>query len=65
MLVLVSLVRSFKMITYKLIIDRVTGQACGVVSSSGWSIPFDPDNTDYQAYLAWLAEGNEPLPADE
>jgi len=28
-------------------------------------IPFDPDNTDYQKYLAWLAEGNEPLPADE
>lgn len=28
-------------------------------------IPFDPDNTDYQAYLAWVAEGNEPLPADE
>jgi hypothetical protein len=28
-------------------------------------IPFDPDNTDYQKYLEWLAEGNEPLPADE
>jgi hypothetical protein len=28
-------------------------------------IPFDPANTDYQAFLAWKAEGNEPLPADD
>ena len=28
-------------------------------------IPFDPDNTDYQTYLKWVAEGNTPLPADE
>jgi hypothetical protein len=28
-------------------------------------IPFDPDNTDYQEYLKWLAEGNEPSPPDE
>lgn len=27
-------------------------------------IPFDPANTDYQAYLKWLADGNVPLPAD-
>jgi len=29
------------------------------------SFIFDPDNTDYQAYLKWLEEGNTPLPADE
>jgi hypothetical protein len=28
-------------------------------------IPFDPANTDYQAYLKWVSEGNTPLPADE
>jgi hypothetical protein len=27
-------------------------------------IPFDPANTDYQAYLKWVAEGNTPLPAE-
>jgi hypothetical protein len=42
------------------------GQPAQVIKrlSDNAFIPFDPDNTDYQAYLAWLAEGNEPLPAD-
>ena len=39
---------------------------CGVLCLSNKAfIPFDPANTDYQAYLKWLEDGNEPLPADE
>jgi len=28
-------------------------------------IPFDSANTDYQAYLAWIEQGNTPEPAEE
>jgi len=49
---------------YKLI-KNITGNINGVERLSDHaSIPFDPDNTDYQAYLKWLAEGNTPLPAE-
>lgn len=54
---------------YKLNLHPITKQPCSVNKitddDSIISIPFDTKNTDYQQYLAWLAEGNEPLPADE
>ena len=33
-------------------------------TADGVIIPADPRNTDYQQYLAWLAAGNTPKPAD-
>ena len=49
------LLRSYKM--YKLI------KYLGIINSvqrlsDGAFIPFDPANTDYQAYLEWVDEGN-------
>ena len=29
-----------------------------------WNVPLDPANTDYQEYLAWVADGNTPDAAD-
>lgn len=29
------------------------------------TIPLDEANTDYQAYLKWVEEGNTPQPADK
>jgi hypothetical protein len=48
-------INSFGVVSDRAII-RISDSAC---------IPFDPANTDYQAYLKWLAEGNTPEPADE
>ena len=48
---------------YKLLKDKDV--LIGIERSDGWHIPVNPDNTDYQAYLKWVEEGNTPLPADE
>jgi len=34
-------------------------------SGAMFSIPINPDNTDYQEYLRWLEAGNTPEPAEE
>jgi hypothetical protein len=50
---------------YKLINDPLLQVAKSVRRLSDMAcIPFDPDNTDYQAYLKWLSEGNTPTSAD-
>ena len=55
---------------YKFIKDRQTGSndttAIQRINDNGTqsTIPFDEANTDYQEYLAWVAEGNTPEEAD-
>jgi hypothetical protein len=46
--------------------DILTNQPASCIKrlSDNAFIPFDPANTDYAEYLKWLAEGNEPDPAD-
>jgi hypothetical protein len=52
---------------YKLLNANTEFQSLIIENSNGsvTSIPFDPDNIDYQAYLKWLEEGGVVLPADE
>lgn len=52
---------------YKLLVNPHTGLVDeNVVLRLGDNvfIPVNEDNLDYQRYLAWLAEGNEPEPAE-
>ncbi len=43
---------------------KLTKENNSVIKDGVVGIPFDPDNTDYQEYLEWVAEGNQPEEAD-
>lgn len=43
---------------------KLTDTANIIRTADSAIIPPNPDNTDYRDYLAWLAEGNTPDPAD-
>jgi hypothetical protein len=43
---------------------KLTKENNSVIKDGVVGIPFDPANTDYQAYLEWVAEGNTPQEAD-
>jgi len=49
---------------YKLI-NTTFGNQIVVRTNDNAYIPMDEANTDYQAYLKFLADGGTPLPADE
>ena len=48
------------MTTYKLIKDPIDEKVRSVLKNSSYFIPFDETNTDYQEYLAWVAEETHP-----
>jgi hypothetical protein len=49
---------------YKLINLPLEKQCIQRLSDNAF-IPLAPDNTDYQEYLAWVAAGNQPIPAGQ
>lgn len=53
----------YKLVVYQLRNGSTKVGSIQVVGQNKF-IPLDPNNSDYQRYLAWVAEGNEPLPAD-
>lgn len=49
---------------YKLTNDILGPSTTVIRLEDGANIPFDEGNRDYQAYQAWLDQGNTPEPAD-
>ena len=49
----------YKRQTLQLMLDNSLVEPKSIIRlADNATIPFDPANTDYQKYLAWVAEGN-------
>ena len=49
-------------------VDNCTNQISGLLRTRDGvtcQIPLDPDNADYQEYVAWVHEGNTPDRAEQ
>ena len=49
---------------YKLVNDPITGELVNIKTATDDFIPIAEDNTMYQEYLEWVAEGNTAEAAD-
>ena len=55
---------NIKSVKKQLVMEEVSSYQVTLLDNKIWSVPLDPDNTDYQAIQEWVAEGNKIEDAD-
>jgi hypothetical protein len=57
-------IKNFRVEDGKEVILEPFAIAVNYQNDSNWDVPINSDNTDYQAILEWVAEGNTIADAD-
>tara|TARA_Y100000114_G_scaffold29394_1_gene25095 strand:- start:200 stop:379 length:180 start_codon:yes stop_codon:yes gene_type:complete len=55
---------NIKSVKKQLIMEEVSSYQVTFSNSEVWSVPLDPDNTQYQAIQEWVKKGNKIEEAD-